>query len=73
MGTPNELEYQIEMTDESLRLAVTFLRASDPNVKIPWPNDLDDNCVTPTVGGIPAQYHLSPERWATICISCSER
>ena len=73
IGSPNELEYQIEMTHETLRLAAIFLRASNPNVKIPWPNDLDDDCIKPTPGGMPAQLHFSPDTWATIGISLSER
>jgi hypothetical protein len=72
MGTPNELEYQIEMTNENLRLAVTFIRASNPNMKIPWPNDLDDDCIKSTVGGMPTQLFFTPEKWATIGISSSE-
>jgi hypothetical protein len=73
MGSPNELEYQLEVTNETLRLAVNFIRASNPNVKIPWPNDLDDDCIKPTPGGMPAQFHFSPDRWATIGIPYSER
>lgn len=66
MGTPNELEYQIEMTGETLRLAVTFIEASTPDEKIPWPNNLDDDSVMPTPGGMPAQMHFDPDKWATI-------
>jgi hypothetical protein len=66
MGTPNELEYRIEVRGEALRLAVSFLRASDPGVKVPWPADLDDDCTRPTPGGLPAQLRFSPERWATL-------
>ena len=73
MGSPNELEYQIEVTNETLRLAVNFIKASNPNVKIPWPNDLDDDCIKPTPGGIPAQLHFTPDMWAIIGISFSER
>jgi hypothetical protein len=73
MGSPNELEYQIEMTDETLRLAVNFIRASNPNAKIPWPNDLDDDCIKPTPGGMPAQLHFSPDKWVTIGIAESGR
>ena len=68
MGSPNELEFQIEVTNETLRLAVNFLTASNPNVKIPWPNDLNDDCIKPTPGGMPAQLHFSPDTWATIGI-----
>jgi hypothetical protein len=72
MGSPNELEYQIELTQEALRLAANFIRASNPNVKIPWPTDLDDDCTSPTPGSMPEQLHFSPERWATIGILYSD-
>ena len=72
MGAPNELEYQIEVTNETLRLAVNFIRASNTSVKIPWPSDLDDDCIKPTPGGMPAQMHFSPDTWATFEIPHSE-
>lgn len=68
MGTPNELEYQIEVMGDSQRLAVNFLRASDPDSKIPWPTGLDDDCIKPTPGGLPADMHFSPEEWGTIVL-----
>jgi len=73
MGTPNELEYQIEMSDETLRLAVNFIRASNPNEKIPWPTGLDDDCIKPTPGGLPEELYFSLDRWAIIDISDTER
>jgi hypothetical protein len=72
MGIPNELEYQIKTTDETQRMAVIFIRSSNPDMKIPWPNDLDDDCIMPTVGGLPAQMHFAPEKWETIGIPYSE-
>jgi CubicO group peptidase (beta-lactamase class C family) len=66
MGSANEAEYKVEMTNETLRIAVNFLRASKPDVKIAWPNALDDDCIKPTPGGLPVQMHFSPDRWATI-------
>jgi formylglycine-generating enzyme required for sulfatase activity len=69
MGTPNELEYQIAILEETLRLAVNFIRADDPNVKIPWPTDLADGCILPTPGGLPADLYFSPGGWATLSIS----
>jgi hypothetical protein len=66
MGTPNELEYQIEMAGETLRLALTFIRASTPDEKTSWPNNLDDDFTKPTLGGLPAQMHFEPNKWATI-------
>ena len=68
IGTPNELEYQIEVMGESLRLAANILRSSDPNAKIPWPADLDDDSIKPTPGGLPEHLQFSPDKWVTISI-----
>jgi hypothetical protein len=68
MGSPNELEYQIKTTGNTVRLATTFLRASNPNVKVPWPTDLADDSIRPTPGGFPRELHFSLESWATITI-----
>jgi len=73
MGTPNELEYQIKMTNETLRLAANFIRASKPNEKIPWPKDLDDDCIKETPGSLPEQLYFSLDRWAIIDVTYSER
>jgi hypothetical protein len=69
MGSANELEYKVEMTHETLRLAVGFIRASKPDAKTPWPSALDDDRIKPTPGGLPAEMAFSPDKWATIGIS----
>lgn len=69
IGTPNELEYQIKTNDRTLRLAVNFIRASNPNEKIPWPADLVDDCIKPTPGGLPEYLDFSPEKWGALEIS----
>ncbi|MCJ7702531.1 MAG: SUMF1/EgtB/PvdO family nonheme iron enzyme, partial [Anaerolineales bacterium] len=66
MGTPHELEYQIELKDETIRLAVNFFRASNQNEKIPWPAGLNDDCIKLTPGGLPENLYFSPEQWATL-------
>jgi hypothetical protein len=66
MGTPHELEYRIRTGTVPIRLAVTFLRASAPNAKIPWPADLDDDCIKPTPKGLPPTLRFSSGKWATI-------
>jgi formylglycine-generating enzyme required for sulfatase activity len=63
MGTPEELEYRIEIAEDALRLAVNFIRGSNPNEKIPWPAGLDDDCIKPTPGGLPPEMQFSPELW----------
>ncbi len=68
VGTLNELEYQIEISDEPIRLAANFLRAtSNPqNEKTPWPADLTDDVIKPTPGGLPAQSNFAPATWAKL-------
>jgi hypothetical protein len=63
MGTPNELEYRIWWPGGEMRLAVNFLRTSEPDVKIPWPAELDDDVTLPTPGGLPTELALWTERW----------
>jgi hypothetical protein len=72
-GSPNELEYQIEVTDAALRLAANFIRASNTDVKIPWPNDLADDCIKPTRGGLPDELRFSPEEWATLSLPFAKK
>jgi hypothetical protein len=66
MGTPNELEYKIQGSGEPIRLAANLLRSSAPDVKIAWPPDLDDDCIRPTPGGLPAAMQFSTDQWAAI-------
>jgi len=66
MGTPHELEYRIRMPEGPSRLAAHFLRASAPNIKIPWPVDLDDDCVKPTPGGLTQTSRFTPEKWIAV-------
>jgi hypothetical protein len=68
MGTPNELEYQIDMADETLRLAAVFLRTSASAVKISWPVDLADDCILPTPGDLPERMDFDLDTWATIVL-----
>ncbi len=72
-STPNELEYQIEVIDDTLRLAVNVIRSSNPDMKPAWPADLDDDCTLPTPGDLPPQMHFDPDQWATIGIPLSDR
>ena len=69
MGTPEELEYQIEVTGDPMQLAANFIRASNPNEKIPWPAELNDDCIKPTPGKLPENLFFSPEQWGTLELS----
>jgi len=69
MGTPNELEYQIELTSTPRRIAVSLARSSSPDERVFWPATLDDDCIKPTPGGMPPELHFSPVQWAEIDLS----
>lgn len=66
MGAPHELEYHLRTPGGSFRLAASFLRASDPTVKVFWPANLDDDCIKPTPKGLPPVLHFSPDKWVTL-------
>jgi hypothetical protein len=66
MGSPHEIEYRIRTAPAAIRLAVVFMKATEPNRKIPWPAELDDDCLEPTPGGLPPVLSFLPETWATI-------
>jgi formylglycine-generating enzyme required for sulfatase activity len=66
MGTPNELEYKVAMLNDSLRLAVTFTRASDTSMRIYWPIGLEDDCTKSPQGEFPTTLHFAPSTWMTI-------
>ena len=66
MGNPEEVEYRIELSEDVLRVAVNFLRASNLSEKIPWPINLDDDCIKPTPGGYPDSLSFSPDQWVTL-------
>jgi len=66
MGEPNELEYQIEMTGATPRIAVSVFRSSTPDERAFWPLTLDDDCIKPNPGGMPTELHFSLEQWATL-------
>lgn len=67
-GTPNELEYQIKIGSDPIRLAVNYLTvSSNPNEeKSPWPPLVDDDITKPTPGGLPQQFDFSPDKWAKL-------
>ncbi|MEA3334743.1 MAG: serine hydrolase domain-containing protein [Chloroflexota bacterium] len=66
VGAPNELEYQIEVTDESPRIAVSVFRSSTPNERAFWPSALDDDTIQPYPGGLPTELHFSPDQWGML-------
>jgi hypothetical protein len=66
MGTPNELEYQIKIPEQDFRIAVVFLKASPPYEKVPWPEDLSDDSILSTPGGLPMMMEFSIGQWGAL-------
>ena len=64
MGTPNELEYQIEMKDAAPRIAVSVFRSSSPDERAFWPPTLNDDTIRPNPDGLPEKLNLTREQWA---------
>lgn len=63
MGTPNELEYKISLTEEISALAVNILQELEPN---PFPAGLADDCVQAFPGGIPEVMHFAIQDWTSL-------
>jgi hypothetical protein len=66
MGTPNELEYKIQMPAGSFRLAANYLTAEADAVKVPWPQDLQDDTTIIMSSGLPQQLSFTPEEWVAV-------
>jgi len=66
MGQPNELEYQIQLPDTPLRIAVTIFRSSNIDKRPYWPSTLNDDLILPSPGGLPTQLNFLLEQWATL-------
>jgi hypothetical protein len=66
------LEIQVEIPSSPVRLAANVLRSSDPSLKVPWPSDLNDDCIRPTPGGLPEQLVFDPVKWVTVFLSFTE-
>ena len=72
-GIPSEVEYQIKIPGETIRMSVSFLRASDPGQKIPWPTDLNDDCILSTAGGFPQEMAFDINQWGLVHVEYSEK
>ncbi len=70
-GVPEEVEFQIAMPDNSLRLAVNSIGPPDYRSVLTWPGDLQDDCssLEMITGPIPEQAQFSLEDWVTLSIS----
>ncbi len=72
MGTPNELEYQIKITGETLPLAVSFMRSSAPDERVYFPVTLTDDTIQPTPDGLPETRNFLPETWLLLDLASHE-
>jgi LuxR family maltose regulon positive regulatory protein len=58
-----------DIQDQDFRLAVVFTRSTYPYEKVPWPANLDDDCIKPTPGGFPATLAFSPDEWGILTLT----
>lgn len=65
VGNPNEIEVRIELPAVQ-HLAVNILRSSQPEVKVPWPAELNDDVLLPTPGGLPDVLQFTPQAWGLL-------
>ena len=71
MGNSDEVEFQIAIEADSLRLAVNSIGAPNYGTVISWPAALGDDCSSlDMIGGpIPEQAQFSIEEWVTVTTS----
>lgn len=71
MGNSEEVEYQIELQADSVRLAVSSIGSPDYETVVSWPGKLSDGCSNPDMlkGPIPEQTRFSQEEWITLTMA----
>jgi len=71
VGVLEEIEFQIAMPDNSLRLVVNSIGPPYYRSVLSWPKDLADDCgsLEMITGPIPEQAQFSLEEWITLSIS----
>jgi hypothetical protein len=71
MGNSNEMEYQIALTDDQIRLAVTYLLSPEYTTSDFWPDTLGAGCrnFEPLQSDPPETVNFAPETWITIIAS----
>jgi Tol biopolymer transport system component len=68
---PDQMEYQIQVTDGELTLAVVYIDDFSFETALYWPDHLDDDCLGLALipEDPPERLSFSPETWVTIVIS----
>ena len=69
MGTPEELEYQIELTAEPMHLFVVFESLDYAGLKFIWPTRVVDHSGELTHGDPTSSLSLTTEEWAEISVN----
>jgi len=67
-GVPKEMEYQIEMKDGALTLAVVYVDDFSFESALYWPENLNDDCLglALTADDPPERLTFSPDSWVSI-------
>ncbi|UCF61202.1 MAG: PD40 domain-containing protein [Anaerolineaceae bacterium] len=70
-GEPDEMEYQIQVSDGELTLAVVYIDDFTFETPLYWPDHLDDDCLGLALipEDPPERLSFSPETWVTIVLS----
>jgi hypothetical protein len=66
-GVPGEIEYQIAMPDDSLRLSVNTIEPPSYRSVLSWPEGLEDDCSR--LGPIPEKAQFSQDEWVTLLVT----
>ncbi len=68
MGNSNEMEYQLAMTDDKIRLAVTYLLSPNYTTSDYWPDTLGAGCryFEPLQADPPETVSFTPETWIIV-------
>jgi len=72
IGTPNDLEYQIKITEENFSIAVAFMRTSAPDKRVYWPTNLVDSVTQSYPDGLPEKGIFHPDAWGELDLSLQE-
>lgn len=66
LGNQNELEYKIQLSGRPGNLAVNFLSADNPGLKLVWPEGIVDGPAQPVDGGFPDVMEFAPQNWFSL-------
>jgi len=70
MGNPGDLEYQIAVDAQPMRIAFLWLPVSDPRSVLSWPAGVSQDLIP---GPIPSAAHFDVSEWATVTVQTASQ